>query len=117
MEKSLQDLEYLTDERDQVREAMNEAINKCAQSLTKQQALEKENSKYSKQIENLISSKNLLQQTLTEQINGLTSQLDNLKHEKAETEHDNRTLIKENQNLREKLALGENYGYEIIRSS
>ena len=83
-EKGLLDLEELKDERDQLKEAMNEAINQCAVSLVKQQNLEKENQKLLKQVENLANSKLLMQNTLADQINSLRGQVQRLKEEKNE---------------------------------
>lgn len=83
LEKALTDLEDLIEERDQLKEAMNEAINKNAASYMTQQNLEKEKGKLTHQIENLVTSKSLLQRTLTEQINALKSQLDRVMEEKA----------------------------------
>lgn len=83
-EKALLDLEELKDEKEQLKQAMNEAINQCAISLVKQQALEKENQKLQKQVENQANSKLLMQATLADQINSLRSQVQKLKEEKAE---------------------------------
>jgi len=83
-EKALLDLEELKDEKDQLKQAMNEAINQCAISLVRQQTLEKENQKLQKQVENQANSKILMQNTLADQINSLRSQVQKLKEEKNE---------------------------------
>lgn len=83
-EKALLDHEELKDERDQLKEAMNEAINQCANSLVKQQSLEKENQKLLKQVENLANSKLLMQSTMADQINSLRGQVQRLKEERNE---------------------------------
>lgn len=83
-EKALLDLEELKDEKEQLKQAMNEAINQCAISLVKQQALEKENQKLQKQVENQANSKLSMQSALADQINSLRSQVQKLKEEKAE---------------------------------
>jgi chromosome segregation ATPase len=83
-EKLCLDIEELRDERDQLKEAMNEAINQCATSLVKQQALEKENQKFLKQVENLSNSKLLMQTTMADQINSLRGQIQRLKEEKTD---------------------------------
>lgn len=81
-EKALLDLEELKDEKEQLKQAMNEAINQCAISLVKQQTLEKENQKLQKQVENLANSKLSMQNTLADQINSLRSQVQRLKEER-----------------------------------
>ena len=81
-EKALLDLEEIKDEKEQLKQAMNEAINQCAISLVKQQTLEKENQKLQKQVENLANSKLSMQNTLAEQINSLRSQVQRLKEER-----------------------------------
>jgi chromosome segregation ATPase len=83
-EKALLDLEELKDEKEQLKQAMNEAINECAKSLGKQQSLEKENQKLQKQVENLANSKLSMQNTLAEQINSLRSQVQRMKEERNE---------------------------------
>ena len=81
-ENLLRVIEELRDEREQLKEAMNEAINQCAASLIKQQNLEKDNQKLLKQVENLANSKLLLQNTMADQINSLRGQVQRLKEEK-----------------------------------
>lgn len=103
MEKTLLDLEVLADERDQLRDAMNEAINKCASSLLKQQNLEKDHQKTLKQIDNLIASKGLLQQTMSEQVNSLRMQISNLREEKRAIEEEMDEVYEENKGLKEML--------------
>lgn len=83
-EKALLDLEELKDEKEQLKQAMNEAINQCAISLVRQQSLEKENQKLQKQVENQANSKILMQNTLADQINSLRSQVQKLKEERNE---------------------------------
>lgn len=83
-EKMMLDYEELKDERDQLKEAMNEAINQCANSLVKQQTLEKDNQRLLKQVESLANSKLLIQTTMADQINSLRGQVQRLKEERNE---------------------------------
>lgn len=100
MEKTLYELEELVDERDQLREGMNEAINKCASTMMTQQTLERERTKLLKQVENLKNSKGLLQKTMTEQLNSLRSQFARQKQEKEALEERNKELFSEVHRLR-----------------
>lgn len=83
LERALLDIEELVDERDQLREAMNDAINKCAAVMMAQQGLQSEMEKREKQVDTLIASKALLQKTMSDQVNTLKVQLDSLRKEKT----------------------------------
>jgi chromosome segregation ATPase len=84
LEKALLDIEELVDERDQLREAMNDAINKCAAVMMAQQGLTSEMEKREKQVDTLIASKALLQKTMSDQVNTLKVQLDSLRRENSQ---------------------------------
>jgi len=84
LEKALLDIEELVDERDQLREAMNDAINKCASVMMDQQGLQGEMEKREKQVDTLIASKALLQKTMSDQVNTLKVQVDSLRKENSQ---------------------------------
>ena len=83
LEKALLDIEELIDERDQLRESMNDAITKCAAAMMTQQTLQTEMEKREKQVDTLVASKALLQKTMSDQVNTMKVQMEALKKENA----------------------------------
>ena len=63
----LEEFEKVVIERNKLKEAVNEAVNKCAALMLKEKDILKEVDKRERQIENLTNSRNLLQKTLAEQ--------------------------------------------------
>lgn len=100
MEKALVDLAQVADERDALKQSMNEAIAKCADTVMDQQSTDRDNKKLQRQVETLIASKGLLQQTMSEQLSSLKNQVEDFKNDLERCETDNFQLREQNEELK-----------------
>eukprot|EP00357_Protocruzia_adherens_P002116 CAMPEP_0115009838 /NCGR_PEP_ID=MMETSP0216-20121206/22902_1 /TAXON_ID=223996 /ORGANISM="Protocruzia adherens, Strain Boccale" /LENGTH=559 /DNA_ID=CAMNT_0002377825 /DNA_START=49 /DNA_END=1728 /DNA_ORIENTATION=+ len=82
MESTRGDLDEISKERDHLRTAMHEAINKCAQSLLIQQDLEKENRENRAKVEALEDSKMKMQEMMNSRLHVMKNELGSLREEK-----------------------------------
>eukprot|EP00935_MAST-01C_sp_MAST-1C-sp1_P001182 g1182.t1 len=92
MVQSLNDLEKMSQQRDDAFRAMEDAVAMSAQSMVEQQALESKNQQQRAQIGSLQQSKTLLQKAMLEQLSSARQQLTIEQERRQTTESENLRL-------------------------
>lgn len=100
MEKALVDLAQVADERDALKQTANETIAKCADTVMAQQSTDRDNKKLQRQVETLIASKGLLQQTMSEQLSSVKNQVEDFRNDLERCETENFQLREQNEELK-----------------
>jgi len=102
LDRILEDIDRLNKEKMQLKDELNDLTLKYKESSYLQKNCENDKTKLEAQIENLISSKQLLQKTMTGQLMSIKSQLDDANEEKQKLSDELRRINDSKNDIEEK---------------